>query len=343
MQGTTPPAGRQVRPGAAALHGSPDGRLSRDPRSAAGVDVPLGDRGSRPAGGFRPKALRPAPREGHRDARPSSAGRPAVGAEDAHASCRRTAGQVHASCRPAAGPPAPNVELAAGAPRSAAGSPEPDAATTARCAAPPAGRRVVPRAHPGAAAATRGARAAGARRARAARDAGAPRAHRAEALAGRRVASLVRAREAGDARAARREAHPPRADAPRDRRRRSADAAREPVPEVGRRAGVPAPPPTRTGSGPRPAAVPRDREALASRPPAGSGNVRAAVGRGCSPERGWPASAARGARRGWDSGAGLRRVPLGSAYRPRARSRPAGRRPWRCGPSCCGRRSPGSH
>lgn len=311
MQGTVPPAGRQVRPGAAPLHGSLDGRLSRHPPGAAAV-------AGLPAGGSLQAAPRPATHERHPDVRPSPAGHPP------------------------------------------AESPGPDAGTTARCEES-AARRALPRAHPAGEEATHAAVASDPRRARAVadaaaprvapdgaaaragRDAAVPRAHPPEEPAGHRVPSLAHAREAPDAGVAQRAAQSPLADAPRGPRRRPAGPARRvPAPEAGRPAAATAPP-TTTRSGRRPGGGPRDREAPASRPPGAPGSVRAAVGRGCSPGRDSRASAARAARRARDSGAGPRWVRDGSASRRPGRSRLAGRRRWRCGPWCCGRRSPGSH
>src|SRR2546426_8641856 len=140
MRGMETLAGRQARPGTAALHGSLDGRLSRDPRRAAD--------GGGPRGGWRVLPVaRPAPDGGHVEAaHPSSAGRPWVDAEQAPASCRRTADR-----------PVPDAERAPASRRRTVESPEPDEGTTARCGEPPAGRHAVPRAISVAEAARRGA------------------------------------------------------------------------------------------------------------------------------------------------------------------------------------------
>jgi len=320
MQGTVPPAGRQVRPGAAPLHGSLDGRLSRDPRGAAAVAGLPGGRSHLPAGGSLQAAPRLAPHEGHPDVHPSRADRPPTEspAPDAAPAARceeSTAARRALQRAHPAGEEAPHAAVATDPRRPRA---------VADAAAP----RVAP---DGAVA-------------RAGRNAAAvPRAHRPEEPAGHQVLSLARAREAPDVGVAQRAAESPLADAPRGPRRRPAGPARRvPAPAGARPAAATAPPPT-TRSGRRPGGVPCDREVPASRPPGAPGSVRAAVGRACSRGRDSRASAARAARRARDSGAGPRWVRDGSASRRPGRSRPVERRRWRCEPWCCGRRSPGSH
>src|SRR3989442_1422562 len=134
MRGVETPAGRQARPGTAALHGSLDGRLSRyPPRAADGGGSPGGWR-VLPVAGFRRKAAPPAPQGGPLGPPPpSAAGRPRGDAERAPASCRRTAGR-----------PVPDAERGPASRRRTVESPAPDAGTTARCGELPAARHAVP-------------------------------------------------------------------------------------------------------------------------------------------------------------------------------------------------------